>query len=111
MPISLQPARQALAALLSAAAVFAAPFVHADPLSYSHPEQVKTTDLYLDLKADFNRRILSGYAELTLDWLDKSAHTLVLDTNELNIAKVQMQMPNGRWAPASYLLDKLDTEK
>jgi len=106
MPKSLQPARLALAALLSAA--FA---VHADPLSYSHPEQVKTTDLYLDLKADFGHKTLVGYAELTLSWLDKSAHTLVLDTNELSIAKVQMQMPNGRWAPASYLLDKVDAEK
>jgi leukotriene-A4 hydrolase len=60
MPISIQPARLALAALLSAA--FCA---HADPLSYAHPEQVRTTDLYLDLKADFNHRTLSGYAELT----------------------------------------------
>jgi aminopeptidase N len=106
MPISIQPARLALAALLSAA--FCA---HADPLSYAHPEQVRTTDLYLDLKADFNHRTLSGYAELTLNWLDKSAHSLVLDTNELNIAKVQVQQPNGRWAAASYLLDKLDLEK
>jgi aminopeptidase N len=94
----------AVAALLCAAA-------HADPLSYARYDQVRTSDLYLDLKADFSHHTLAGYAELTLDWLDKSARTLVLDTNELTIAKVQVQQPNGRWAAASYLLDKLDPEK
>ena len=93
-----------VAALLCAAA-------HADPLSYARYDQVRTSDLYLDLKADFSHHTLAGYAELTLDWLDKSARTLVLDTNELTIAKVQVQQPNGHWAAASYLLDKLDPEK
>jgi leukotriene-A4 hydrolase len=94
----------AVAALLCAA-------VHADPLSYARYDQVRTSDLHLDLKADFSHHTLAGYAELTLNWLDKSARTLVLDTNELAIAKVQVQQPNGRWAAASYLLDKLDPEK
>jgi hypothetical protein len=44
---------------------------HADPLSYARYDQVRTTDLYLDLKADFSHKILSGYAELTLNWIDK----------------------------------------
>jgi aminopeptidase N len=96
-----------LAALLCA---FAAP-AHADPLSYARYDQVRTTDLQLDLKADFSHHTLSGYAELTLNWLDKSARTLVLDTNELTISKVQVQGANGRWSAASYLLDKLDAEK
>ncbi len=94
----------AMAALLCATA-------HADPLSYARYDQVRTSDLYLDLKADFSHHTLAGYAELTLNWLDKSARTLVLDTNELTIAKVQVQQPNGHWAAASYLLDKLDPEK
>lgn len=98
-------------AFVAALALLGAAAAHADPLSYARPEQVRTTDLYLDLKADFSHRTLSGYAELTLNWLDKSARTLVLDTNELNISKVQLQLPNGRWAAASYLLDKLDLEK
>ena len=94
----------AVAALLCATA-------HADPLSYARYDQVRTSDLYLDLKADFSHHTLAGYAELTLNWLDKSARTLVLDTNELTIAKVQVLQPNGRWTAASYLLDKLDAEK
>ena len=84
---------------------------HADPLSYARYDQVRTTDLYLDLKADFSHKILSGYAELTLNWIDKSARTLVLDTNELNIAKVQVLNANGKWSAASFMLDKLDAEK
>ncbi|MYM83752.1 aminopeptidase [Duganella sp. FT50W] len=84
---------------------------HADPLSYARYDQVRTTDLYLDLKADFSHKILSGYAELTLNWIDKNARTLVLDTNELNIAKVQVLNAAGRWSAASFMLDKLDVEK
>ncbi|CAN7672582.1 M1 family metallopeptidase [Pseudoduganella sp. LjRoot289] len=82
-----------------------------DPLSYTRYDQVRTTDLHLDLKADFTRKTLSGYAELTLNWLDKSARSLVLDTRQLSIAKVQVLQPNGRWGAASYMLDKPDAEK
>ncbi len=99
--------RMTLCALLAHTAAS----VHADPLSYARYDQVRTTDLHLDLKADFGRKTLSGYAELTLNWLDKSARSLVLDTRQLNIAKVQVLQPNGRWAAASYMLDKPDTEK
>ncbi|MBV6322823.1 M1 family metallopeptidase [Duganella violaceipulchra] len=84
---------------------------HADPLSYARYDQVRTSDLYLDLKADFGHKTLAGYAELTLTWIDPAARTLVLDTNELNIAKVQVLNPNGRWSAASFMLDKPDAEK
>ncbi|KQQ47710.1 aminopeptidase [Duganella sp. Leaf126] len=84
---------------------------HADPLSYARYDQVRTSDLYLDLKADFGRKTLSGYAELTLNWIDKTSRTLVLDTKELNISRVQILNPNGRWTSASYMLDKFDLQK
>ncbi len=99
------------ALVLTACMSLAAHVAQADPLSYARYDQVRTTDLYLDLKADFSHKILSGYAELTLNWIDKSARTLVLDTNELNIAKVQVLAANGRWTAASFMLDKLDVEK
>lgn len=106
------PIKKTMSALvLSALAALAAQSAHADPLSYARYDQVRTSDLYLDLKADFGHKTLGGYAELTLDWIDKAARTLVLDTNELNISKVQVQNPNGRWSPASFMLDKLDAEK
>ena len=96
------------AALLAA---FAAPAWAQDPLSFARYDQVRTTDLHLDLKADFARKTLDGYAELTLNWLDKSARTLVLDTRQLRIARVQVRRADGSWAPASFMLDKPDAKK
>lgn len=82
-----------------------------DPLSYAHYDQVRTSALHMDLKADFARKTLSGYAELTLDWIDKSARTLDLDTRELTIAKVEASAAGGQWKTVPYTLDKLDPEK
>ena len=82
-----------------------------DPLSYARYDQVKTSALHLDLKADFAHKTLSGYAELSLAWIDKSARTLDLDTRELAIAKVQAQDAGGAWRTVPYTLDKFDAEK
>ncbi|SFD75146.1 M1 family metallopeptidase [Massilia yuzhufengensis] len=82
-----------------------------DPLSYARYDQVRTTALHLDLKADFTRKTLSGHADLTLNWLDKSATTLDLDTRELTISKIEAQDAAGAWKPVKYTLDKLDKEK
>jgi leukotriene-A4 hydrolase len=82
-----------------------------DPLSYARYDQVKTTDLHMDLKADFTKKTLSGYAELSLDWIDKSARTLDLDTRDLAISKIQALGADGKWAPLKYTLDKADEEK
>ncbi|MBJ7310160.1 M1 family metallopeptidase [Rugamonas sp. CCM 8940] len=100
------PLRLALCLLLGLAAG-----AQADPLSYARYDQVRTSDLHLDLKADFANKTLSGYAELSLNWLDKSARSLVLDTRDLSIARVQVLGANGKWAPASYMLDKLEADK
>jgi leukotriene-A4 hydrolase len=82
-----------------------------DPLSYARYDQVKTSALHMDLKADFTRKTLSGYAELSLDWIDKSARTLDLDTRALTIARVQAQDESGQWKPVPYTLAKADAEK
>jgi len=82
-----------------------------DPLSYAKYDQVKTTALHLDLKADFTQKSLGGYAELTLNWIDKKAATLDLDTRDLAISKIEAQDAKGAWAPVKYTLDKLDAEK
>ncbi|MGW8390054.1 M1 family metallopeptidase [Pseudoduganella sp. HUAS MS19] len=93
------------------AAVFALPAWAQDPLSFARYDQVRTTDLHLALKADFARKTLDGYAELSLNWIDKSARTLVLDTRQLRIARVQVKRPDGSWAPASFMLDRQDPKK
>jgi aminopeptidase N len=82
-----------------------------DPLSYANYDQVKTRALHLDLKADFAKKTLAGHAELTLDWLDKAARRLDLDTRELTISKIEAQDARGRWTPVKYALDKFDDEK
>ena len=99
--------RAAGAAILTAwsAAAFAL-----DPLSYAAYDQVKTTALHLDLKADFTSKTLSGFAELSLEWSDKSARTLVLDTRALTIASVQAQRAGGRWQAVPFKLGAADAE-
>jgi aminopeptidase N len=82
-----------------------------DPLSYAHYDQVKTRAVHLDLAADFAHKTLSGYAELTLDWIDPAARTLDLDTRGLTIARVQVQDAQGKWTPAPFKLDALDPGK
>ncbi len=82
-----------------------------DPLSYARYDQVRTTSLHMDLKADFGKKTLAGFAELSLDWLDKSARTLDLDTRELAISKVQALGADGSWTSVPFTLDKLDAEK
>jgi aminopeptidase N len=82
-----------------------------DPLSYAQYDQVKTSALHMDLKADFARKTLTGYAELSLDWIDKSARTLDLDTRDLTIARVQAKSAGGQWKTVPYTLDKRDAEK
>ncbi|WP_036172138.1 M1 family metallopeptidase [Massilia sp. 9096] len=99
------------AALGLALAQYGAAALALDPLSYAHPEQVKTSALHLDLKADFARKTLSGYADLSLDWIDHDARVLDLDTRGLSIARIEGQGTDGRWTRLAYTLDPLDAEK
>lgn len=82
-----------------------------DPLSYANYDQVKTRALHLDLKADFTNKTLAGHAELTLDWLDKSARRLDLDTRDLAISKVEAIDTHGRWRPVKHAQGAFDAEK
>ncbi|HEY1042362.1 MAG TPA: M1 family metallopeptidase [Telluria sp.] len=91
--------------------VLAGPASALDPLSYARYDQVKTSALHLDLKADFEHKSLGGFAELTLDWLDKGARTLDLDTHSLAISKIEAQDASGQWAAVAYKLGEFDAEK
>ena len=82
-----------------------------DPLSYARYDQVKTSALHMDLKADFAKKTLSGYAELSLNWIDKSARTLDLDTRDLSISKVEAQDARGAWKVVPYTIGKRNAEK
>ena len=60
-----------------------------DVSSYAEPEKVAIKHLALDLGVDFAKKVLSGSATLDLDWKDKTANALILDTRDLSIAKVE----------------------
>ncbi|MFT3790900.1 MAG: M1 family metallopeptidase [Rudaea sp.] len=79
-----------------------------DPHSYAQPDKVRVTALDLDLSVSFEKHALSGSATLDLDWLDKSAHELVLDTNGLDIDTIEAEDKAGKWNAAKFALDKPD---
>jgi len=79
-----------------------------DPHSYAQPDKVRVTALDLDLSVSFEKHVLSGSATLALDWRDKAAHELVLDTNDLKIAKIEAADKSGKWVEAKFKLDAPD---
>lgn len=80
-----------------------------DEHSYAEPDQVAITDLALDLKLDFDSKTISGTATYTLDWKNKAAKQLVLDTRDLAIDKVEGEGADGQWTPLQYGLAKRDS--
>ena len=79
-----------------------------DEHSYAQPDKVKIKDLALELKVDFDKKILDGSATLALDWLDKNATQLILDTRDLNIVKIVGERSDGRWEDLKYTLAPAD---
>ncbi len=79
-----------------------------DPNSYAQPEQVRVTHLDLDLKVDFARHQLDGRATLKLAWANADATALVLDTRDLNIARVEALGQDGRATALKYALAEPD---
>jgi leukotriene-A4 hydrolase len=80
----------------------------ADPHSYAQPDKVTVNALVLDLDVSFEKRELSGSAELMLDWHDPESRELVLDTRDLIITKVEREDANGAWREAKFSLEKAD---
>src|SRR5438445_5211332 len=104
--------RAALAGLLSLSAMHyvlaEALSTDTDPHCYAQPDKVRVTALDLDLSVSFEKHVLSGSATLALDWRDKAAHELVLDTNDLKIAKIEAADKSGKWVEAKFKLDAPD---
>ncbi len=82
--------------------------VDRDEHSYAEPDKVAISDLALDLKLDFDSKTIAGTATYTLDWKDKGATQLVLDTRDLAIDKVEGETAAGQWQPLQYGLAKRD---
>ena len=79
-----------------------------DEHSYAQPDQVKTTDLALELALDFANKQIGGSATYTLEWLDPKATQLVLDTRELTIEKIVGERSDGKWTDLTYALAPID---
>ena len=79
-----------------------------DESSYAEPGKVVITDLALDLAIDFDNKQIGGTAIYKLDWKDKSATQLVLDTRALTISKVEGDDGKGNWVPLEYALAEND---
>ena len=60
-----------------------------DESSYAEPGKVVITDLALDLAIDFDKKTIAGTATYKLNWKDKTATQLVLDTRALTLSKVE----------------------
>ncbi|XP_052095289.1 leukotriene A-4 hydrolase-like isoform X2 [Mytilus californianus] len=77
-----------------------------DPSSHSHPEDCRLVHLDLELNADFNKHIFSGFAHLTVEKQKDGVDTVVLDSKDLKIKNVTDQSTAQK---LSYSLgDKLE---
>ncbi|MEZ5918291.1 MAG: M1 family metallopeptidase, partial [Parvularculaceae bacterium] len=82
-----------------------------DKFSYANFNQVRVSDLALDVAVDFDTRTLEGSAVLSLVRLDPAATTLALDTSDLDIRSVEAGVSgaNGEdYAPTPFTLGQAD---
>lgn len=79
-----------------------------DESSYAQPDQVVIKDIALDLKLDFDHRQIGGTATYRLEWKNRDARQLVLDTRELAIARVEAVAADGTRSPLRFVLAPAD---
>ncbi|NOT87430.1 MAG: M1 family metallopeptidase [Lysobacter sp.] len=79
-----------------------------DEHSYAEPNKVAITDLALELALDFDTKTLAGTATYALEWKDKAATALLLDSRDLTIDKIEGGDGKGGWAPLTFKLAAAD---
>ncbi|MFZ2754394.1 MAG: M1 family metallopeptidase, partial [Lysobacteraceae bacterium] len=79
-----------------------------DEHSYAEPRKVAITDLALELALDFDTKTLAGTATYALEWKDKAATVLLLDSRDLTIDKIEGGDGKGGWAPLTFKLAAAD---
>ena len=84
--------------------------VPTDPHSVARPDLVKTSHLYLDLEADFERQIFSGKVVLSLEKISSNVSSLALDVSHLTISRVRSGAQDLAWTveEAGDLGDRLE---
>jgi len=86
-----------------------APDERKDLHSYSNPEQIRVTDVALDLDVLFPQKVLKGTATLTVE--RAATHKegpIILDTRSLDIEKVESSADGKTFADAKFTLGKND---
>ncbi|KAK9732373.1 Peptidase M1 N-terminal domain [Popillia japonica] len=59
-----------------------------DPSSYSRPDQIILTNIFLALDANFERKIFSGNVDLSVKKINEDVKELILDSKDLNIDSI-----------------------
>ncbi|MCO7227182.1 M1 family metallopeptidase [Pleionea sp. CnH1-48] len=78
-----------------------------DEVSYSNTDEVKTHHVHLELDVRFDKKVLKGFVEHQMTWVSPDANTLVLDTRDLVIDKVEAK-EGEKWVPLKFQLAKRD---
>ncbi len=79
-----------------------------DHYTYANYQQVTVTHLHLDLSMDFEKKTLSGFADLQLNWLDKNQTVVHLDTRDLVIDRAYAKAHDGSWQKVAFSLAERD---
>ncbi|MCK5424403.1 MAG: M1 family metallopeptidase [Emcibacter sp.] len=77
-----------------------------DSHSYANVEDVISTHLHLDLAVDFNRKILTGFAEYDITRLGSNNGLFILDSRDLVIKKVDVF--DQDWRSTAFSLAEAD---
>ena len=80
-----------------------------DKFTYSNYNDVRVTNVALDLDVLFDEKMLDGLAVLDFDFLKDGVSELVLDTNSLTIKSVEAHV-NGEWAATGFTLGNEDDD-
>lgn len=80
-----------------------------DPFTYANYDEVRVTDLALDIDVLFDTNAIDGTATLTFERLAGGAASLVLDANDLEIKSVEAG-DGMEWSPAKFTLGPDDAD-
>ncbi|RUO30318.1 M1 family metallopeptidase [Aliidiomarina soli] len=75
--------------------------------SYANTNDVRAPHLHLELDVNFEEKTLSGFAEYQLEYINSEAAEFVLDTDDLDIHRVELSDGEG-WQDGSFRLGEDD---